>query len=238
MLSRRLDLASIRNEDGDLLLEALQSQLEAMRTTKRHGLMTLVVSDRFEGFEQRSINCIGRFLGTPVFNLDQLSFDDVHKISSAAGCSGHLTSYKDSITHALRLKYGCTCGCCLGGFLSPRTRLALIQQAEYQHDLLSDDLSDWYSNESTSGAEWVQDHEFLLTFLPDTIRQNLKTNKSMRQGFTALCKHFAKCLEKGWIHTEGNILWILQFENREWPPVTRNYLERGGPGGRRGHNDF
>ncbi|KAK7960339.1 hypothetical protein PG988_011553 [Apiospora saccharicola] len=229
MLSRRPDLASMRNKDGDVPLEALQSQLEAMRATKRHGLMTLVVSDRFEGFEQRSIDCIGRFLGTPVFNLDQLSPDDVHKILSAAGSLGHLASQKDSIDYALRLKYGCTCGCCLGGFLSPRTRHALIQQAQYQHDLLSDDISDWYSNESTSGAEWVHEHEFLLTFLPDPVRQNLKTNKSMRQGFTALCKHFAKCLEKNWIPTEGNILWVWRFETSEWPPVTRNYLARGGP---------
>jgi len=49
----------------------------------------------------------------------------------------------------------------------------------------------------------------------------------MRQGFVNLWEHIATCLEKGWVPCERNVLAIFRDTN-EWPPVTRNFLQRGG----------
>jgi hypothetical protein len=47
--------------------------------------------------------------------------------------------------------------------------------------------------------DWVEDFMISDTFryLDPLVRDNLKTNKSMRQGFVNLFEHFAKCLDRG-----------------------------------------
>lgn len=122
----------------------------------------------------------------------------------------------------LRLKFGCTCGQCTSGFLSPRMRFALRCQADINHDLLAyDDIED--------GEDFVSTISHLLDFVLPRVRQNLKTNKSMRQGFTNLFSYFARCVkdDDSRLPTEDNVLMILRC-SAEWPPASRNFLERGG----------
>ncbi|KAE8397708.1 hypothetical protein BDV37DRAFT_49940 [Aspergillus pseudonomiae] len=78
-----------------------------------------------------------------------------------------------------RLKYGCTCGQCLSGFLSPRMRFSSECQARVWFDLLLEDIDE--------GKFWVRSNRTYLTFLPRDMQNNLKTNKSMRKGFMNLC---------------------------------------------------
>jgi hypothetical protein len=124
----------------------------------------------------------------------------------------------------MRLKYGCTCGECLTGFLSPRMRRAIQFQAEVKYDIIN------FTIDEENGEDFVEDNEEELKFVHDDVRENLKTNKSMRQGFANICLHFATCTEKDniWgVPTEANVLLALRNAN-EWPPASKNFLQMGG----------
>lgn len=119
-----------------------------------------------------------------------------------------------------RLCFGCTCGLCLGGFLSPRVAYALECQGGWCHDMLSGNL---YLNPTI----WCDQWDEMLDHLAPRVKVNLRTNKSMRQGFTNLFSFIAPTLQAKRLPTSENILH-LQAACNEWPPVTRNYLQRGG----------
>jgi len=120
-----------------------------------------------------------------------------------------------------RLAGGCTCGQCISGFLSPRMCFALLCQAEIHHDTLSDSIIQY------SGSDFVDFQEELLKYLPNRVRENLKTNESMRQGFANMCDHIATCLRARVVPNEANVLDTLENAS-EWPPATKTFLQRGG----------
>ena len=156
-------------------------------------LPVIPVSDRFSGFSAPAVECALLLKGKE--NVTEIEF--------------------------LRVAFGCSCGQCIEGFLSPRMSFALKCAAEQIYDMLEDDF------ESIDGADFVSLHDIFLKYLTDSIRDNLKTNNSMRQGYTNLCKHTATCLEKNCIPNEQNMLALSHHEN-EWPPNCKNLLKRGG----------
>ncbi|TRX96470.1 hypothetical protein FHL15_002742 [Xylaria flabelliformis] len=212
-------IAGKRNADYYTPLEALQSSLELQRTKPYGG----GASDRFIGFCQSDIACLAALTGTEIFDLTKLSDRDIWTVSSATDEMVSRIRAVDTIRNALRLKYGCTCGQCIGGFLSPRMRFALLCQAEIQYDTLSE-----FPGIDCSGQDWVELNYHVLGHLPRAVKENLVTNKSMRQGFVNMCNHIACCLRKKQLPDTETILDFYQEEVSEWPPVTSNYLERGG----------
>jgi hypothetical protein len=98
---------------------------------------------------------------------------------------------------------------------------ALCCQAEVQHDSLPHSITD------DSGPLFVAFNEHLLQYVPDRVRENLKTNKPMRQGFANMCDHIATCLKNETVANEANVLFALDNVGK-WPPVTKNFLRRGG----------
>jgi len=79
-----------------------------------------------------------------------------------------------------------------------------------------------------SGPEWVEEfQDWYLEYLPTKVLNNLKTNKSMRQGFSNLWGHVATCLRKAKVPDETHVLDVVEDEG-EWPPHTRNFFQRGG----------
>jgi hypothetical protein len=104
---------------------------------------------------------------------------------------------------------------------------ALKCQAEIQHDVVREII------DMDSGDDFVDAGEYgVLRFVPYTVRNNMRTNKSIRQGFANLCLHFAACIKGDGIlrlpvPIELKILGALRAAN-EWPPTSRNFLERGG----------
>ena len=107
-------LRSARNHERETPLEALESQLELDRTWGQHQLAQIVMSDVFHGFTSSQVERI--------------------KL---------LSGLKDpSRSDSSRLTFGCTCGQCLGGFLSPRMAFALDCQGDIKHEELDDDLED------------------------------------------------------------------------------------------------
>ena len=221
ILAKYPDMTGIRNAEGHTPLEALQSSLEEYRTRRRYFTAMAVFSDKFEGIFQSDIACLAALTGTEVFDLAKLSNQDISAVSSATDDAANRIPEINTIRYSLRLKYGCTCGECIGGFLSPRMRFALLCQAEYQHDMLGADLN-------ASGPTWVALNEDELRYLATPVRQNLKTNKSMRQGFTNMCDHIARCLRERRLPDEETVLQLYCNKTSEWPPVTKNYLQRGG----------
>jgi hypothetical protein len=125
----------------------------------------------------------------------------------------------------LCFKYGCTCHRCVGGFLSPRMRFTLRNTAEFIHDMLnmSGDMDLMFDDFDEMHAQY-------LHYVPQSVRQNMKTNKSMRQGFAKLFSRFAAITRQDnarGLPTEANIRLHLDTES-EWPPHSKNYLSRGG----------
>lgn len=223
VLSKVPNLMVVRNKEGHTALEALQNQLERQRTRRSDGHRSLIISDEFKGFSASSIACLAVLKSTDVFDLSRLSPRVIEFVWSATDEQIRRVPQLDiaGIRKTLRYKYGCTCGQCIGGFLSPRMKFALLCVSELEHDNM-------YTFVDETGPDWVTFHYDNLEYLPESVRENLKTNKSMRQGFSNMFSHFAKCLEQGRMPTEGEVLDVYQSHVSEWPPVTRNYLQRGG----------
>ena len=119
-----------------------------------------------------------------------------------------------------RLRFGCTYGEYIAGFISPCTAFTLECQADIQGDSLDDD---YYG--TVSGSEWLEWHDSVLGNLPSRVRAHLGTNKSLRQGFVNLFKCVAETLRAKLLPTAEH---VVRRAEGEWPPHTRNYLQRGG----------
>lgn len=184
-------LRSARNLEGETPLEALESQLESDRTWKQYMAAQIVISDLFQGFTSKQVECL-KLLS----RLNDPSRSDLN-----------------------RLTFGCTCGQCLGGFLSPRVTFALVCQGEIHYDMLNDEVE--------NGNYWCEAWDHMFEHLASNVKSNLRTNKSMRQGFVNILTYTAKMLQAKTLPTTDNVLFI-QSNEREWPPCTRNYLQRGG----------
>ena len=126
-----------------------------------------------------------------------------------------------SSVEKLRITFGCIGNQCVGGFLSPRILFALLCQAEINHDMLNDDLN----SDHMSGVEWCEWREYMFEYLVPSVRTNLRTNKSLRQGFTNIFKYIAEALEAKRLPLTSI---VLQYADGEWPPHVKNFLNRGG----------
>ncbi|KAF7955214.1 uncharacterized protein EAE97_000473 [Botrytis byssoidea] len=193
-------LTSARNIDGYTPLEALQHKLDIIRTRREHGMMTLVISDNFAGFTSDATSCQFVLL------------------------TGSTPTNPSDTRLLLQLKCGCTCGECVGGFLSPRMKLALLFQAETNYDSLNDSI---HMSLGDDGVDWLWLQEGLIEHVHPNLQQNFKTNRSLRQGFANMFNFIAMCLKANKPPTRKNVLKVCE-ETREWPPVTSNYLQWGG----------
>lgn len=221
LFSNVASLAAVRNKKGYTALEALRHEIELVRSRRSIANVTLVTSDAFDGFNFSTITCLATLEHETVFGMSRLSSPEIEAVYLAT----EDPSQPDvaGVRKMMQYQYGCTCGQCIGGFLSPRMKLALICVAEIAHDHMNIFMDE-------TGPEWVADNHYLLTHLPVSVRENLETNKSMRQGFANMFSHFAKCLHQGKKPSERNVLELYEWQVREseWPPVTRNFLQRGG----------
>lgn len=104
---------STRNLAGYTPFEALQDQIDVVRTQGRTVSKRIVVSDTFSGCEPHAVDYLCILL----------------RVTANLG---------DSNANRLRLKLGCKCGKCIEGFLSPRMKLALLTQAGRVYDALDD----------------------------------------------------------------------------------------------------
>ena len=185
-------LRSVRNIEGETPLETLETQIESDRSFREVALARVVVADKYTGLTPNQLQCLEQLKC-----IESPSHDELR-----------------------RLCFGCTCGLCLGGFLSPRVAYSLECQGDSYHDLLNNSLD-------RDAEDWCESWDDFLEHLAPRVKANLRTNKSMRQGFTNLFSFISPTLQAKRLPTSRNIL-ELQAASNEWPPVTRNYLQRGG----------
>lgn len=155
-------LLTIRNLEGETPLETLEASLESRRTMKEVMLLTVPVADSFGGYAPSDVQCLLVLKGIK----------------------------KPTAKELAQLTCGCTCGHCIGGFISPRIALALECQGEITGDMLNDDLG---FGAGMDGAQCCRWHDHRMSHLEPRVRQNLETNKLMRKGFGNLFFHTAKC---------------------------------------------
>ncbi|KAH1922578.1 hypothetical protein KXV48_005635 [Aspergillus fumigatus] len=189
ILSRTTELLHQRNNDGETPLDALLAKLENIRTTDYYNLEAEDVSDYFSGFSDAAVSCLMSLNGSNEGTDDEWQ----------------------------RLKYGCTCGRCISGFLSPRMRSAF----EYQAEILSDQLLEDISN----GELWVANNSTRLCLFSHRLRNKLKASQRMRKGLVALLGHIAACLQRNMIPSEHNVEMILRGAKSS---SSERFLQRGG----------
>ncbi|KAG4429733.1 hypothetical protein IFR05_014784 [Cadophora sp. M221] len=190
LLDNNKNLSLGRSRDGYTPLELLMDQLETKRTTGKRGVATVLISDSFEGFIPDAIACMAALRGLEA----------------------------PSDIQTLQLKYGCTCGKCIDGLLSPRMKFALSCQSEIGHDMLLIDIGD--------ADKWCQTNEDLAEHLSPNIRQRFLTNKSLRHVFSRIFHHAAITLRSNKLPTVNNIVRTWKDSN-EWPAHGFNFYQRG-----------
>lgn len=153
-------LVLARNISGYTPLEALQDQLETSRTQADCMGIRVNVSDEFTGFPPVAISCMSTLLGWNHKSLTNIQF--------------------------LRLKYGCTCGNCLGGFLSPRMKSLLVDNAELIHDELCDSLH--------NASERVFDIHRYAPYANRQFQQAFMEDVSIWEGYIDIFSYVASCL--------------------------------------------
>lgn len=200
-LGQNPNLRATRNYHGETPIEALECHLEEERTTKSWGRKTNCISDQFRGFSENAVKTLMKLRGLT-----------------------HTTPIDEA-----RLKYGCTCGQCLAGLLSPRMRFSLICQAEIKYDMLNEEIPH-LQKEDWDDEYFEVFHGENFRYLEPHVRENLKTNKWMRQGFVNLFESFATCLNKDGpqcVPVPKNVNTVIS-QISEWPPYIEKFMERGG----------
>jgi len=182
-------------------LEKLERALERKRTKHDHLMMTIVVSDQFKGYSDADVKKLLELRGVTAPALKQQA------------CA----------------KYGCTCGDCLGGFLSPRMRASMKMTCEWENDNEMND-EDYVWKEAEQYGDQGMSSIASWPYLPAVIKPFMKSNKNYRIGHRLLHGHIITCLDKGVVPNAQNILEAIE-EASEWPPATKNFLQKAGLAG-------
>ena len=188
-----LSLLELRNSSGNTPLEALLQKLEINRTRSLSGSTITVTSDKFEGHPIAAAKCVSLLKGV------ELEADE------------DIEQYR----------YGCTCGACDGGFLSPRMNYALYMKSSFQHDQLEEELA------GMSGVEWVESNDISLSHLPSFCRKYLEHYKAVRTGLVRLCGHITNCLLARRPPEEGGVEFVFETEDDE-PAYVEKFFKCGG----------
>ncbi|RMJ04781.1 hypothetical protein CDV36_014541 [Fusarium kuroshium] len=213
------ELTRSRNRAGHTPLEALQNQMEKSRTTRTEGTKTHAVSDDFRGFTPEKIESLAVLQGVTICDLDKVSKDIISRVFTTPKNEFQRIPGAAEIQTTLRLKYGCTCGQCLGGFLSPRMQYALRREGYWQMRALKTKIN--------HGPTWLEHHKSELERVSLRTREIMENYKFIREGFVNLSKHLTTCIDQDRIPDKKNILEICNGSG-EWPPVTRLYLGNRG----------
>ena len=186
------DLKGMRNLERETPLEALEASLEEHRIKLRYRMLTVPISDKYDGVRHEELLCLLKLKG--INPTSPLQVD--------------------------RVRFGCTCGECIGGFLSPRVAFALeCQGDEY------DQVMDTECEDHQDGAAWCEYWEEQLGHVRPDVIVNTSTNKSYRQGFCSLFGYVAKCLRAKRVPTTTNVLdfvsecppWLVTTSNEAVP---------------------
>ncbi|KAM7214541.1 hypothetical protein V8F06_010102 [Rhypophila decipiens] len=212
LLTQKPELAKLTNHEGLTPLKALHDSVDSMR---HPFLGTFYRGPPFAGFLQSYIFCVAVLTNQePVCNVP--AEIDTNILSNLTW-----TSDDDIILKTLRIKYGCTCGHCIAGFLSPKMRYALSGFArEYMFEF---DGPSYFANDAGS-------------YLPDETREMLRAghNPAMREAFRSICDYIGQlCAKRNKIPSATNVMAVAQAQAQENPQsktveVLEEFFKQGG----------
>lgn len=188
-------LLTTRNDLWETPLDACQAHLEVIRTEQKWTTVkSIAVSDRFTGYSQQFVEILCALKGLSNPSLEEL----------------------------LRLKYGCTCGQCQEGFLSPRMRFALLRSAETTSDMLLDGIG------NTDGNLFLEEHRRFLKYVQPSMHDYMRIDTGIRKGFANLFKHFAQFLQDSTEPPRELKILEMVISKREGSSMAKRYLDYGG----------
>jgi hypothetical protein len=170
-------LSKFLNNVGATPLDVLQQALEHSRSHLRinQGLVSYMpLSDLFSGYSDEQVQCLAV----------------MQKYLSPSG----LPLTADGLQ---KLKFGCTCGTCLEGILSPRMVFALVLAAkDLAGGLENDDDDFWRSLSEPRNSQ-----------IPEVAActERLRTDPAYRTVIVRLCRQFAPCISRMTLPTPANI---------------------------------
>lgn len=187
-------LASMRNNEGYTPLESLKAQVEWERIGEPYGASrTKCLADNFDGFDENTTSCLLRLTG--------------HKTPTAE--------------QQYMAKFGCSCGQCIAGSLSPRMMKALRDEADSLYDLLI------HLGSEEDGESWYSDFKDSLIYLPSRLQKHFRRSRILRNVFTELVGAVAKVVAgKGVPHT-ASVVDSLK-DNPIWSQINGHYFQKGG----------
>ncbi|KAF8879186.1 hypothetical protein CPB84DRAFT_1828452 [Gymnopilus junonius] len=138
------DLGDRNNKDGMTPLESLESSMRS----GREFMETLV--GRWEGYSDEGLGCEWALRGAVGARL--------------------LGGVDTEDEYVKKRKWGCTCGMCAEGWLSPRMRFRLRVQAAQQYDMLRDDVDAFKSPRPVSYSDLMHS---AFEYIPPAIRREI-----------------------------------------------------------------
>jgi GNAT superfamily N-acetyltransferase len=189
-----LKLLSLRNHEGYTPLEALKAQLECARISEPHGFSRKkCIADKFDGFDDDSVACLLQLVKLEAPTAEQRDM----------------------------AKFGCSCGQCVAGYLSPRMIKKLHDEAAMLYDL-SIDL-----DSAVDGETWYLAFKHTLIHLPNKLQPHFRRNTILRKVFTRLIGAIAKCLADKVIPHKASVVNALR-ETSIWSQIDGHYFQKGG----------
>ncbi|KAJ5813686.1 uncharacterized protein N7503_000436 [Penicillium pulvis] len=138
------DAKECRNIQGYTPLEALQSKLEEGRLGKYYGQRFIFQADQFDGYDEKATACL-------------------------LALEGHDNETPESMN---RLRFGCSCGLCLGGFLSRR----MIESLQLGSESILSQLGN--TKVAQSHRLWYKLNRDLLENIPQNSK-NIPTEENL-----------------------------------------------------------
>lgn len=181
------DLISLRDNEGDTPLESLEFCLEEIRVKRNVYGDTCHGPNQFKGFEDRDTTCLAVLKGMP----------------------------NPSLVEKLRLKYGCTCGQCVGGFLSPRMR----SRCRY---IITSQCSDALEIARDAGESFPDANPLLVSHVSHDIKMWMRMSEKMCKGFVEVLLCLCACLDEGQIANEQTVMAYASN------PLAKHFLENDG----------
>ncbi|RPA85161.1 hypothetical protein BJ508DRAFT_322990 [Ascobolus immersus RN42] len=172
-----------RNALGYTPIEALEAKYYKGRGRSLYEDVRLVPTDMFKGYTDLAVESLA---------LLKFGLEGPTMLQSNEGLR-------------LRLKFGCTCGTCCAGLLSPRTRHTLIVEAE----IISETLGGWARREYKDEKEFEEALECVEHFFKDVpthIRKLFQKDESLRRGFVGIID-----VIRGSIHDNGGLPILEAF---------------------------
>lgn len=227
-------LVLARNRQALTPLEHLSEDLHEMRTRQKQGDRTVIISDRFQGFSAEAVECLCLLTGTQYQAIKYLCLLTGTQYHGLSGLTRQLFYHatRETETQALspasrlqitviqrnlRLMFGCSCGACVGGFLSPRMCFHLYWTADevfYRTEELFESPTPYDSEKNWSG------YGYLNGFFPSSIldkyeyEQGRPMSSSLKDALFIFAKalhQFALCLKEKKMPLEENIILRQEF---------------------------